>query len=67
VKALNHRGAIIVGANLKGGLKMMRYALVYAFLATVMLALVYVIGMPWKTKRYKPAWDEERRNDRSDS
>jgi len=40
---------------------MIRYALVYAFLAIVMLALVYVIGMPWMPKRYKHAWNEERR------
>jgi hypothetical protein len=64
VKALNQDGAIIVGANPKGGLKMIRYALVYAFLATVMLALVYIIGMPWKSRRYRPSSAEERGKER---
>jgi len=67
VKALNDDGAIIVGANLKGGLKMMRYALVYAFLAIVMLALVYVIGMPWRSRQYKHVWDDEREDSRTGS
>jgi len=64
VKALNEDAAIRVGANLKGGLKMMRYGLVYAFLAIIMLALVYVIGMPWKSRRYKHVWDDERKQSR---
>jgi hypothetical protein len=61
VKALNGGVAIIVGPNLKGGLKLMRYALVYAFLAIVMLALLYVIGMPWRSRRYKHVRDNERK------
>jgi hypothetical protein len=64
VKALNEDAAIIVGANLKGGLKMMRYALVYAFLAIIMLALIYVIGMPWRSRQYRHAWDDERKKSR---
>jgi hypothetical protein len=67
VKALNEDAAIIVGTNLKGGLKMMRYALVYAFLGIVMLALIYVIGMPWRSRRYKHVWDDERNEPRSRS
>ena len=46
---------------------MMRYALVYAFLTIVMLALIYVIGMPWRTKRYKHVWDDERKEPRPGS
>jgi len=67
VKALIGNVAIVIGANLKGGLKMMRYALVYAFLAIVMLALVYVIGMPWRPTRYKNVWDDEREESRPGS
>jgi len=44
----------------KGGLKMIRYALVYTFLAFFMVALVYVIGMPWTSKRRESAWDDSR-------
>ena len=43
---------------------MMRYALVYAFLAIVMLALIYVIGMPWKSRQYKHVWDDEQKDSR---
>ena len=43
---------------------MIRYALVYTFLVTVMLALVYIIGMPWKSRRYRPASAEERGKER---
>jgi hypothetical protein len=64
VKALNGGVAIIVGPNLKGGLKLMRYALVYTFLAIVMLALVYVIGIPWRSRRYRHVWDDERKDPR---
>jgi len=46
---------------------MMRYALVYAFLGIVMLALIYVIGMPWRSRRYKHVWDDERNEPRSRS
>jgi hypothetical protein len=41
---------------------MIRYALVYTFLAIVMAALVYVIGMPWISRRRKTAWDGARRD-----
>jgi hypothetical protein len=54
---------IIVGPNLKGGLKMIRYAIVYTFLGILMAALVYIIGMPWSSKRRKFAWDSSRRKD----
>jgi hypothetical protein len=36
---------------------MIRYALVYTFLAAIMAALVFVIGMPWTSRRRKSAWD----------
>ena len=36
---------------------MIRYTLVYMFLAVVMAALVFVIGLPWISKRRKTAWD----------
>ena len=36
---------------------MIRYALVYSFLAIIMAALVFVIGMPWKLERRKTHWD----------
>jgi len=39
---------------------MIRYALVYTFLAFFMAALVYVIGMPWTSKRPKTAWGDTR-------
>ena len=42
----------------------MRYALVYTFLAIVMLALVYVIGIPWRSRRYRHVWDDERKDPR---
>ena len=58
---------IIVGPNLKGGLKMIRYALVYTFLAIIMAALVYVIGMPWTSNRRKYARYRARRDHRRDS
>ena len=35
---------------------MIRYALVYTFLAIIMVALVFVIGMPWKLERRKTRW-----------
>jgi len=57
---------IIVGPNLKGGLKMIRYALVYTFLGILMAALVYVIGMPWFSKRRKTAWDGVHGDQQSD-
>jgi hypothetical protein len=60
VETLKRDAVIIVGPNLKGGLKMIRYAIVYTFLGILMAALVYVIGMPWKTKRRKFAWDSGR-------
>jgi hypothetical protein len=58
---------IIVGPNLKGGLKMIRYALIYTFLAAVMAALVFVIGMPWTSRRRKTAWDGARVNHQSEA
>jgi len=36
---------------------MIRYTLVYTFLAIIMVALVFVIGMPWKSERRKDPWD----------
>jgi hypothetical protein len=63
VDALKPGAVIIVGPNLKGGLKMIRYAIVYTFLAILMAALVYVIGMPWSSKRRKFAWEASRRKD----
>jgi hypothetical protein len=54
---------IIVGPNLKGGLKMIRYAIVYTFLGILMAALVYIIGMPWSSKRRKFAWDSSQGKD----
>jgi hypothetical protein len=64
--ALKTGALIITGPNVKGGLKMIRYALVYTFLAVFMAALVYVIGMPWTSKRRKTAWDHRREDHRPD-
>ena len=41
---------------------MIRYALTYTFLASIMVALVYLIGMPWTSKRRKTAWDHTHRD-----
>ena len=60
--ALKTGALIIIGPNLKGGLKMIRYALTYTFLASIMVALVYLIGMPWTSKRRKTAWDHTHRD-----
>ena len=46
---------------------MIRYALVYSFLAAVMAALVFVIGMPWTSGRRKTAWDGARVHRRTDA
>jgi hypothetical protein len=42
---------------------MIRYAIVYTFLGILMAALVYIIGMPWSSKRRKFAWDSSRSKD----
>jgi len=44
---------------------MNRYFVVYTFLAIIMAALVFVIGMPWTSNRRKFAWSRARRRDRS--
>jgi hypothetical protein len=44
---------------------MIRYTLVYTFLAVVMAALVFVIGLPWVSKRRKTAWDGAHENHQS--
>lgn len=43
---------------------MNRYALVYTFLGIIMLALVYVIGMPWFSKPRKQELTRARRSQR---
>jgi hypothetical protein len=43
---------------------MNRYTLVYTFLAIVMAALVYIIGMPWASSRRTFAGSEARRKQR---
>jgi hypothetical protein len=43
---------------------MNRYALVYTFLGIIMLALVYVIGMPWFSESRKHALTRTRRSQR---
>jgi len=58
MNTLKTDGVIVVRPNPKGGLNMIRYALVYTFLAVVMAALVYVIGMPWISRRRRTAWDD---------
>ncbi len=42
---------------------MIRYAIVYTFLGILMAALVYIIGMPWSSKRRKFAWDSSQGKD----
>jgi flagellar basal body-associated protein FliL len=64
VVTLKTGAVIIVRPNLKGGLKMNRYILVYTFLAIVMAALVYIIGMPWVSSRRKFARYEEQQKQR---
>ena len=44
---------------------MNRYLIVYTFLAIIMAALVFVIGMPWTTNRRGFAWSRARRKNRS--
>jgi len=45
---------------------MNRYIIVYTFLAIIMAALVFVIGMPWTTKRHRLfARSEARKGERS--
>jgi len=41
---------------------MNRYEFVYMFLALFMAALVYLIGMPWKSKGSKTDWDSDRQD-----
>jgi hypothetical protein len=45
-----------------GGLKMNTYALVYAFLAIAMGAMVYVIGTPWWTPKSREIGYRESQN-----
>lgn len=42
---------------------MIRYAIVYTFLGILMAALVYIIGMPWSSKRRTFAWGSSRRKE----
>ena len=44
---------------------MNRYLIVYTFLAIIMAALVFLIGMPWTTKRHRFARSEARKKARS--
>ena len=46
---------------------MIRYAIVYTFLAIIMAALVYVIGIPWTSNRREYARYKARRGRRRDS
>jgi len=43
---------------------MNRYLIVYTFLAIIMAALVFLIGMPWTSNRRKFARSRARKNDR---